>query len=148
MFATLAGGLPGPFNLGRRFAADEAARPALSIDFALALAPEVGALAAAGCPLVQVDQDDAVLIGNDEAERAQLQALFPTELSRKQVAMPTDAAPFVDPATAGAAGSSDSHPSNQRGGGSHSAVFELKLPPVDRWTAEQWTRKRRREAPR
>ncbi len=62
--------LPGPYTLGRRFAPDETARPALNLGFAVALAREVGALAAAGCPFVQVDEDDAVLIGNDEAERA------------------------------------------------------------------------------
>lgn len=61
--------LPGPYTLGRRLAGDEAARPTLTLGFAVALAREVGALAAAGCPFVQVDEDDAVLIGTDEAER-------------------------------------------------------------------------------
>jgi methionine synthase II (cobalamin-independent) len=62
--------LPGPYTLGRRFAADEAARPVLTLGFAVALAREVGALAAAGCPFVQVDEDEATEIGTDEAERA------------------------------------------------------------------------------
>lgn len=62
--------LPGPYTLGRRFVGDEAARPALTLGFAVALAREVGALAAAGCRFVQVDEDDAVLIRTDEAERA------------------------------------------------------------------------------
>jgi methionine synthase II (cobalamin-independent) len=62
--------LPGPYSLGRRYAPDEAARPALTLAFAAALAPEIAALAAAGCPFVQVDEDEAVRIGPDEGERA------------------------------------------------------------------------------
>ncbi len=62
--------LPGPYTLGRRFAPGEGARPGLTLAFADALARELDALAAAGCPFVQFDEDDAVLIGNDEAERA------------------------------------------------------------------------------
>jgi hypothetical protein len=54
-----------------------------------------GALAPAACPLVQVDENDSVLIGSDEAERAMFHALFPAKLSRKQATMPTAVCPGV-----------------------------------------------------
>lgn len=62
--------LPGPYTLGRRLFADDARRPALTLDLADALAKELEALAGAGCPFIQVDEDDAVAIGADESEQA------------------------------------------------------------------------------
>lgn len=61
--------LPGPYSLGVGFANDAERRPALTLAFAEALAAELEALTAAGCPFIQVDEDAAVLIGSDEAER-------------------------------------------------------------------------------
>ncbi|HEV2006239.1 MAG TPA: hypothetical protein VGQ85_06445, partial [Candidatus Limnocylindrales bacterium] len=59
--------LPGPYTLGRRGAAP---RPgAATLAYAEALRREVDALAAAGCPLVEIEELDAHLIGDDEAER-------------------------------------------------------------------------------
>ncbi len=74
--AALAGGhpvkqcLPGPYTLGLRFATADERRSALTLAFAEALAAELGALGAAGCPFIQVDEDAAVRIGSDETERA------------------------------------------------------------------------------
>jgi methionine synthase II (cobalamin-independent) len=62
--------LPGPYGLGRRFAEREATRADLTRRFADALAHELVDLAAAGCPFIQVDEDAAVSIGPDPAERA------------------------------------------------------------------------------
>ena len=61
--------LPGPYSLGRRFATDDGRRPSLTLAFAEALAAELAALGAAGCPFIQVDEDAAVEIGPDDAER-------------------------------------------------------------------------------
>lgn len=61
--------LPGPFSLGRRFAETEAGRSDLTLAFADVLAAELVDLAAAGCPFVQIDEDAAVTIGADLAER-------------------------------------------------------------------------------
>ncbi|HSO28328.1 MAG TPA: hypothetical protein VLS28_00355, partial [Candidatus Sulfomarinibacteraceae bacterium] len=68
--------LPGPYSLGRRAVAADSAgsggvlgRPALTMAFAAALRSEVLALAEAGCPLVEIEERDAALIGDDEAER-------------------------------------------------------------------------------
>lgn len=70
--------LPGPYTLGRRVvpgrlqrarAADVPDRVALTMAFATALRAEVRALAGAGCPLVEIEERDAHLIGRDEAER-------------------------------------------------------------------------------
>ena len=60
--------LPGPFSLGRRFAAADR-RTELTLAFADVLAAELVDLAAAGCPFVQIDEDAAVTIGADPAER-------------------------------------------------------------------------------
>jgi methionine synthase II (cobalamin-independent) len=62
--------LPGPYSLGRRFAAFEPERADLTLAFADVLAPELVDLAAAGCPFIQVDEDAAVSIGADPLERA------------------------------------------------------------------------------
>ena len=61
--------LPGPYSLGRRLAPSEADRTSLTRALAEVLAGELVDLAAAGCPFIQVDEADAVLIGADEAER-------------------------------------------------------------------------------
>jgi hypothetical protein len=62
--------LPGPYSLGRRFGAVEpAVRAELTLALADALAGELADLAAAGCPFIQVDEDGAVAIGSDPAER-------------------------------------------------------------------------------
>jgi methionine synthase II (cobalamin-independent) len=61
--------LPGPYTLGRRTAAPGLDREALTLAFAGAIRKEVEALAAAGCPLVEIEEIDAPLIGADEAER-------------------------------------------------------------------------------
>jgi methionine synthase II (cobalamin-independent) len=61
--------LPGPYTLGRRTAAPGLDREALTLAFAGAIRSEVEALAAAGCPLVEIEEIDAPLIGADEAER-------------------------------------------------------------------------------
>jgi methionine synthase II (cobalamin-independent) len=60
--------LPGPYTLGRRSAAP---RPggAATMAFAEALRREVDALAEAGCPLIEIEELDAHLIGEDVAER-------------------------------------------------------------------------------
>jgi methionine synthase II (cobalamin-independent) len=62
--------LPGPYSLGRRFAEAQDGRSDLTLAFADALAVELVDLAAAGCPFIQVDEDAAVSIGRDPAERA------------------------------------------------------------------------------
>lgn len=73
--------LPGPYTLGHRSAAPRPAGPrrldrarrrdraAATMAFAEALRGEVDALAEAGCPLVEIEELDAHLIGDDEAER-------------------------------------------------------------------------------
>jgi methionine synthase II (cobalamin-independent) len=61
--------VPGPYTLGRRFAADEIARSDLTLALADELAGELADLAAVGCPFVQVDEPDTVLVGPDPAER-------------------------------------------------------------------------------
>lgn len=73
--------LPGPYTLGRRSAAPGAGGPrrldrarrrdrvAATMAFAEALRREVDALAEAGCPLVEIEELDGHLIGDDEAER-------------------------------------------------------------------------------
>jgi methionine synthase II (cobalamin-independent) len=61
--------LPGPYTLGRRTAAPGLDRAALTLAFAGALRTEVEALAAAGCPLVEIEEVDAPFIGADENER-------------------------------------------------------------------------------
>lgn len=59
--------LPGPYTLGRRV--DPTDRERLTSAFAEALAQEVVALAAAGCPLVEIEESEAHRIGGDDDER-------------------------------------------------------------------------------
>ncbi len=66
--------LVGPYTLGRRFATDEPTRSDLTLAFADELAGELADLAAAGCPFIEVDEDAAVSIGTDEAERGLFRA--------------------------------------------------------------------------
>ena len=61
--------LPGPYSLGRKFAPGRLGRPAVTLALAEALNAELRALAAAGCPLIEVVEDAAVEIGDDPAER-------------------------------------------------------------------------------
>ncbi len=61
--------LPGPYTLARRFAPTEAARGDLTVALADALAGELVDLAAAGCPLIQIDEDAATGI-DDDVERS------------------------------------------------------------------------------
>ena len=61
--------LPGPYTLGRRLSIAGADRAGLSLALSDVLAAELADLAAAGCPFIQVDEDDAVQIGSDETER-------------------------------------------------------------------------------
>ena len=72
--------LPGPYTLGRRLpTGDQAGRAGVSgltkerrrrtLAFAKALRAETEALAAAGCPLIEIVESQAHLIGTDESER-------------------------------------------------------------------------------
>jgi methionine synthase II (cobalamin-independent) len=61
--------LPGPYTLGRRIDPGRQGREAVTIGFAEALREEIAALARAGCPLVEIEELDAPLIGDDETER-------------------------------------------------------------------------------
>jgi methionine synthase II (cobalamin-independent) len=73
--------LPGPYTLGRRNSSARAGgsrridrarrrdRAAATMAFAEALRWEIDALAEAGCPLIEIEELDAHLIGDDEAER-------------------------------------------------------------------------------
>ena len=69
--------MPGPYSLGRRKSsglapvpAEREAREARTLNLAATLAREIAALAAAGCPVVIVEEPAAVEIGVDPAERA------------------------------------------------------------------------------
>jgi methionine synthase II (cobalamin-independent) len=61
--------LPGPYTAGRRLHPGGRRRRSLTLALADALHAEVLALAEAGCPLVEIDEPDAVAIGDNEAER-------------------------------------------------------------------------------
>ena len=64
--------LPGPYTLGRRASAagsKDVQRPAATIAFAEGLRREIEALAAAGCPMVEIEETEAHSIGDDDAER-------------------------------------------------------------------------------
>jgi methionine synthase II (cobalamin-independent) len=61
--------LPGPYTLGRRLDPGGRQRSSLTLALAEALHAEALALAEAGCPLVEIDEPDAVAIGDLEAER-------------------------------------------------------------------------------
>ncbi len=68
----VAAALPGPFSLARRLASEPAAEADARLAGALAaaLAVEIGALGAAGCPLVRVDEPDALAAAEEDAARA------------------------------------------------------------------------------
>ncbi len=62
--------LPGPYTLGRRGTRlDEGEREQRTMAYAQALRREVEALAAAGSPMVEIEEADAHLIGADDRER-------------------------------------------------------------------------------
>ena len=64
--------LPGPYSAGRRLSGSAGAdhdRRALTMALAAALRTEIEALAAAGCPVVEIEERDAGEIGADELER-------------------------------------------------------------------------------
>ena len=85
--ATVAQAVPGPYTLGRMAIEDAVAksleagetppsgddlhRSRIDVTFAIAsaLAEEIEALAAAGCPMVMVEEPDATRIGTDDRER-------------------------------------------------------------------------------
>jgi len=60
----------GPYTLARRIDRGNFGRRRLTLALATALNGELGALAGAGCPFVQVEEDDAVRIGASADERA------------------------------------------------------------------------------
>jgi methionine synthase II (cobalamin-independent) len=62
--------LVGPYSLGRRVKRGRFGRRRLTLAFAAALNAELVALAGAGCPFVQIEEDDAVAIGSSPDERA------------------------------------------------------------------------------
>jgi methionine synthase II (cobalamin-independent) len=61
--------LPGPYTLGRRLDSISSERARRTQAMAEALAEIVTALAAAGCPLVEIEEAEAHMIGGDERER-------------------------------------------------------------------------------
>ncbi len=63
--------VPGPYSLGRRVTEgqDEETRAELTLELAGRLGGELGALAAAGCPMVLVEEPAAIAIGADDTER-------------------------------------------------------------------------------
>jgi methionine synthase II (cobalamin-independent) len=61
--------LVGPYTMARRIEADSAGRARLTAALAEALREELRALADAGCPVIQVDEDDGTLVGLDPSER-------------------------------------------------------------------------------
>jgi methionine synthase II (cobalamin-independent) len=61
--------LPGPYSLTRALARSVRARERAALAAADGLHAEVMALAAAGCPLIEIEETAAHLIGDDETER-------------------------------------------------------------------------------
>ena len=61
--------LPGPYTLGWRLDTGSPDREQRTMAFAEALGAEVGALARAGCALVEIEEAEAHRIGTDERER-------------------------------------------------------------------------------
>ena len=61
--------LPGPYSIARRGGSAARARERLAMAAAEALHHEAAALAAAGCPLIEIEETEAHRIGADPAER-------------------------------------------------------------------------------
>ena len=61
--------LVGPYSLGRRLERGTFGRRRITLALAAALNAELRALAEAGCPFVQVEEDEAVAVGSDHDER-------------------------------------------------------------------------------
>src|SRR4051812_40931302 len=61
--------LPGPYTVGHRTTAARGDRGATTMAAAERLARDLRRLVEAGCPIVEIEEPDAVLIGTDEAER-------------------------------------------------------------------------------
>ncbi len=61
--------LPGPYSAARRLDDGGLGRERLTLALAEALNAEIRALSAAGCPLVEIDEPEAVAIGDDAEER-------------------------------------------------------------------------------
>ena len=98
--AVVAQAVPGPYTLGRRAveiavaraeaagetppdeSVRETSRSSVAIALADALAGEIEALAAAGCPMILVEEPDAVRIGGDSEERALFAAASSRLLAR------------------------------------------------------------------
>ena len=59
----------GPYTAGRRIALDAVAREDVTYALSEALNAEIVDLAAAGCPLIEIDEPDAIEIGTDDSER-------------------------------------------------------------------------------
>jgi methionine synthase II (cobalamin-independent) len=62
--------LVGPYSLGRLLDRGRIGRRRLTLALAAALNRELASLAQAGCPFVQVEEDEAIRIGPNRAERA------------------------------------------------------------------------------
>jgi methionine synthase II (cobalamin-independent) len=61
--------LPGPYSAARAHEAGRRDRARVTLDLAAVLHEQVTALAAAGCPLVEIEEPLAIQIGDDDAER-------------------------------------------------------------------------------
>jgi methionine synthase II (cobalamin-independent) len=61
--------LPGPYTVARWIDGGGIARDDLTLALAEALNAEIADLAAAGCPLIEIDEPDATAIGTDHSER-------------------------------------------------------------------------------
>ena len=61
--------MPGPYSAGRRLAPGSEGREKLTLGLAETLNAEIARLVAAGCPLIEVDEPDAIEVGTDESER-------------------------------------------------------------------------------
>jgi methionine synthase II (cobalamin-independent) len=61
--------LTGPYTVGRAVAGSVSERTAVTISLAVTLNAALRDLAAAGCPLIEVHEPAATMIGEDEAER-------------------------------------------------------------------------------
>ena len=61
--------LPGPYTAGRRIDPGPVGREQVTLALAEALNAEIAVLAAAGCPLIEIDEPHATNIGSDDDER-------------------------------------------------------------------------------